>query len=126
MLDGNGVYSDWFVNGFRFILTEIGGTAPSDETWGDTTPLFEWNEPYFPEPDQVPDTMTYQLQVATDQNFTNIIRDIDGIEETQYQSISPFSITTTESHPYYWRVRYYDQNNIYSEWSRPIFFFISP
>ncbi|WP_019670819.1 hypothetical protein [Eudoraea adriatica] len=127
--DDNGAYSEWAISGFRFILPPIGSYSanPSGETWGDTTPLFDWSEPYFLEPDYLPETMTYQLQVATDPDFTNIIVDADNIQESQYQSTSPFSIGgETETGQYYWRVRYYDQNNIFSDWSNVIGFFISP
>lgn len=126
--DDNGGYSEWAISGFRFILPSIysNSAIPSGETVGDT-PLFDWSEPYFPEPNYVPETMTYQLQVATDPDFTNIIVDADNIQESQYQSTSPFSIGgETETGQYYWRVRYYDQNNIFSDWSNVIGFFISP
>jgi hypothetical protein len=129
MLDSNGVYSGWFTNGFRFILQNINDNSlsPSGETWGDTTPLFEWSEPNFPQPDHIPESILYQIQVANDAEFTNIIQEIDNIQEPQYQSVTPLSIHEggTESHLYYWRVRYYDQNNIYSDWSSRSFF-ISP
>ena len=52
--------------------------------------------------DVFPPICNYRLQIATDQNFTNIVRNIAGINESQYiLSVNELAYNTQ----YYWRVK---------------------
>ncbi len=55
--------------------------------------------------------LTFNLQIASDSNFTNILIDVDSLTSTNY-SFSPVNGVT-----YYWHVRSKNSNNIYSLWT---------
>ncbi|HPI19682.1 MAG TPA: hypothetical protein PKY56_04865 [Candidatus Kapabacteria bacterium] len=83
--------------------------SPANNTYGvATTPLFEW---YATE-----GATNYNIQVATDANFSNIVIDQPGIESTSYQV--PAGSALLESTIYYWRVNGSDLEGNTSYWSR--------
>jgi hypothetical protein len=63
--------------------------------------------------------ITYQLQVATDENFTDIILNIKDIETSEYTLTEEEALeSTSEEIPaYYWRVRAVDAASNASEWT---------
>lgn len=63
--------------------------------------------------------ITYQLQVATDENFTDIILNIKDIETSEYTLTEEEALeSTSEEIPaYYWRVRALDAASNASEWT---------
>jgi len=117
--DGNGALSEWSVPlNFKFIFIPVDTAAiyPTGYIL-DSTPLFDWSDAYFPNPNYAPESVSYQLQVATDINFNSIILDVENIGESQYQIVSPFTLNTE----YYYRIRYSDENNIFSDWAWTVF-----
>jgi hypothetical protein len=63
--------------------------------------------------------ITYQLQVATDENFTDIILDIKDIETSEYTLTEEEALESTsdEIPAYYWRVRALDAASNASDWT---------
>jgi hypothetical protein len=63
--------------------------------------------------------ITYQLQVATDEKFANIVRDIKGIETSEYTLTEEEALEKTgeEIPAYYWRVRALDAASNASLWT---------
>lgn len=117
--DGNGALSEWSIPlNFKFIFIPVDTAAiyPTGYIL-DSTPLFDWSDAYFPNPNYAPESVSYQLQVATDIDFNSIILDVENIGESQYQTISPYSLNTE----YYYRIRYSDENNIFSDWAWTVF-----
>ncbi len=83
--------------------------SPANNTYGvPTTPLFEWNA--------TEGATNYNIQVATDANFLNIVIDQAGLEATSYQV--PAGSALLESNIYYWRVNGSDLEGNTSYWSR--------
>lgn len=68
-MDVNGVLSEWKVESFQFELPILLTGIPKEI--GDSTPIIQWEEPYFI--DQPPVEFTYELQVSTDIDFNTII-----------------------------------------------------
>jgi hypothetical protein len=63
--------------------------------------------------------ITYQLQVATDENFTDIILNIKDIETSEYTLTEEEALESTsdEIPYYYWRVRAVDAASNASDWT---------
>lgn len=117
--DGNGALSEWSVpQYFKFVFIPVDSAAiyPTGEIT-ETLPLFDWSDAYFPYPQFVPESVTYQLQVSYTQSFDNIILDVQNIVESQYQVETEFSLNTD----YYYRIRYFDENNDSSDWAWTVF-----
>jgi len=72
------------------------------------TPLFEWNAS--------DGANYYELQVATDRSFSNIVINQSGIESTSYQV--PVDLALIQSTLYFWRVNGSDLEEYTSYWSR--------
>ncbi|MDC6383811.1 hypothetical protein PP180_00415 [Muricauda sp. SK9] len=117
--DGNGALSEWSVPlNFKFVFIPVDSAAiyPTGEII-ETLPLFDWSDAYFPYPQYAPESVTYQLQIAYTQYFDNIILDVQNIVESQYQTETEFSLDTE----YYYRIRYFDENNVSSDWAWTVF-----
>jgi hypothetical protein len=69
------------------------------------TPLLDW-------PD-IPGASYYQLQIATNPNFSNPVLDATGITQSQYQI--PPGVLICNTH-YYWRYRAYI-GGVWGQWS---------
>jgi hypothetical protein len=63
--------------------------------------------------------ITYQLQVSTDENFTDIVLDIKDIETSEYTLTEDEALESTsdETPYYYWRVRALDAASNASKWT---------
>jgi hypothetical protein len=63
--------------------------------------------------------ITYELQVATDENFTNPLLDIKGIETSEYTLTEEEALekTSEEIPAYYWRLRAVDAASNASQWT---------
>lgn len=72
----------------------------------DNTVSFEWNAAIDPEGDAI----TYQIQVAKDNQFTQIAQTLNGSETTR-------SISLEKGIAYYWRVKATDNKNASSSFS---------
>ena len=84
-VDLNVVYND-----FSALKT----TSPADGATGQTTlPTYGWTA--------MPNALTYDIQIASDPAFNNIVDQATGLTANSYTS----SVTLEDSAPYYWRVR---------------------
>jgi hypothetical protein len=82
-------------------------TAPADELLCvDNTVQFQWSTATDPDGDNV----SYQIQIATDNSFSNIV-------ETRTVSVNSASITLEDDKAYYWRVRASDSKNANSNYT---------
>ena len=92
--DGYGQWSDtWSFTTIVPIPGQVTLSSPANNSTGQNTSLFVyWNS--------VLHASTYELQVATDAGFSNLILDLTNLTNLNY-SISGLSAGTT----YYWRVR---------------------
>ncbi|MGD1118889.1 MAG: hypothetical protein ABR886_05320 [Dehalococcoidales bacterium] len=70
--------------------------------------------------------VTYDLEVATDQNFATPVIRKTGLTESQYTLSGNETLAVEfKNAPYFWRVRAIDGANNVSEWSTPWVFFVS-
>jgi len=90
------------------LITPQGGT-----TVASFTPLLDWN-------DSSPTPQRYEVQIATDNGFVNVLGrgQNGGTSQSQYTPETPLAMNTT----YYWRVRAFGGNSpsgqlLFSEWS---------
>lgn len=80
----------------------------NDTTFTQRFTLYNWT----PSTDADLDPITYHLQVARDQQFSILVTNQQGIEDTFFQVSTPQDFDT-----YYWRVRAFDGED-YSDWSQ--------
>jgi photosystem II stability/assembly factor-like uncharacterized protein len=82
--------------------------APANNiTCFSTTGTLDWSDVF-------PPICNYRLQIATDQNFTNIIYNIPGINTSQYGMPPGILLYNTQ---YYWRVKATNQVGESASWS---------
>jgi len=79
------------------------------------TPLMQWSAP--------DNAVTFDIQVATDADFSNLIIDKTGME-TSYLDVPPDTYYWYSL--YYWRVRARDNGGTATEWSAPWAFRVLP
>ncbi|MDI6766764.1 MAG: S8 family serine peptidase [Bacteroidota bacterium] len=96
----------------KAVITPIILLSPSNCAIVSTSPTLSWNP--------LTGATTYRLQVATNNNFSNIVRDISGITSSSYQ-VTGLASTTL----YYWRVSAFTINGV-PNWSAIRFFTTSP
>jgi hypothetical protein len=69
--------------------------------------------------------LTYDLQIATDANFIDIVVERTGLAVTEYTLTEEEELESTgEDEPYYWRVRAVDAASNVGSWSSPSSFTI--
>jgi hypothetical protein len=78
---------------------------------------FDWGDVTDPEPSN---PVTYDLQVATDANFTTPLVNKTGLTTSAYTLLDAEKLESTgEDAPYYWHVRAVDAASNASAWSEP-------
>jgi hypothetical protein len=82
---------------------------------GSLTPLMQWSA--------AENAVTFDLQVATDADFANLVLDKSGIE-TPYFEVPSYTYYWYSY--YYWRVRARDASGAATEWSAPWAFRVLP
>lgn len=83
-------------------------SAPSNgATCFSTTGTLDWSDVF-------PPVCNYRLQIATDQNFTNIVYNVAGINVSQY--VMPPGVLAYNTQ-YYWRIRATNQVGESASWS---------
>jgi hypothetical protein len=116
-----------FTRQFTFIVESEAPAAPElklpvKNTETKSMTYFDWedaNDPSQP--------VTYQLQVASDQNFSTILRDKPDLPKSEYNlTLDEALPAITTGLPYYWRVRARDAAGNESEWSESSSFYIYP
>lgn len=70
--------------------------------------IFNWNA----STDAQNDAITYQIQIATDNQFTSVVK-------SETVSTNGYSITLDKGKAFYWRVKAIDSKNAASEYSSP-------
>jgi hypothetical protein len=96
----------------RLLLPES-GTKVSE------TPTFGWEQV------NDPSGVTYDFQVASDQNFSTLLIDKGGLTDPEYVVTAGESLLPTKKEsPYYWRVRAIDNADNKSQWSAKGSFFM--
>ena len=69
--------------------------------------------------------MTYTLQVATDNSFSTIILEKNGLTQSQYTLSREEGLQQTDiDTPYYWRVQATDGAFNESGWATPLTFYV--
>jgi hypothetical protein len=69
--------------------------------------------------------ITYELQIATDANFTNLLLDKKGIATSEYTLTEAEKLESTEKEaPYYWRERAVDAASNASAWTGTAEFYV--
>ena len=74
-----------------------------------------------------PSGVTYTLQIASDENFTedSIVLEREGLTESEYTLTEEERLESTKKEaPYYWRVKALDRASNESEWSTPASFHV--
>jgi len=70
-----------------------------------------------------PSGVTYTLQIGTDDNFTTIVLEKEGLVDSEYtteERLEPAEANT----PYYWRIRAVDGASNEGKWAIPMLFYI--
>lgn len=121
------VIDDYNSSGYFSNSTYINNSAPlkvnliypedGDEFFTNLTPNFNWTN----STDSDNDTLTYRIQVASDESFETIIFDVFEIETSNYTWSNDLPFFTT----YYWRVQANDSMAV-SEWSNTSNFTLEP
>ncbi len=111
--DVNGITSNWTTAQFNINLGSVILVSPSQTEGVLKSPEFSWEESEIP-------NATYEIEVALDENFSEILFSQSNILETQ---LATSNLLTENNTSFYWRVRATDGNDVNSEWSE-IFVFI--
>jgi len=96
------------------LLPEAGGKAKAEA-------YFDWEDV------SDPSGVTYTLQIASDENFTedSIVLEREGLTESEYTLTEEERLESTKKEaPYYWRVKAVDRASNESEWSTPASFHV--
>ncbi len=104
---GDGLWSDvWSFKLTPNVPAQVVLNLPiTNASMNTLTPLLIWNHTQYSD--------DYNVQVATDPSFTNLIYDVDNITDIMYSlSATPLNHNTT----YYWRVRGENEGG-YGQWS---------
>jgi len=120
-IDGAGHESDWsepwsfYINAppTPILLT------PASDSMPDTPILFNWQAVISLSP-----PMTYDLQLATDLNFTAIIFEKTGLTTSDYLLTEEDGLELEREIAHYWRVKAVDSAYNESDWSAPSSFYI--
>lgn len=92
---------------------------PEEGVEVDKKVLFDWEDVT---DDSLP--VTYFFQIATDENFTSVAFEAEGLTDSEYTLPEERLVPTKKEAPYYWRVRAVDGASNESEWSSPYSFYI--
>ncbi len=69
--------------------------------------------------------VVYNLQVASDADFTSIVLEKNGLTDLEYASTTEEELEPSKrTEPYYWRVKAVDGASNESEWSTPVAFHV--
>ena len=96
------------------LLPEAGGKAKAEA-------YFDWEDV------SDPSGVTYTLQIASNENFTedSIVLEREGLTESEYTLTEEERLESTKKEaPYYWRVKAVDRASNESEWSTPASFHV--
>ncbi len=120
-IDGAGNESEWSEPWSFYINAPQAPVllTPASDSMSDMPVLFNWQAvtSY-----SLP--MTYNLQLATDLNFTSVIFEKTGLTSSDYLLTEEDELELEREIAYYWRVKAIDSVNNESDWSAPSSFYI--
>jgi len=94
--------------------------SPENGARQDSRPSFNW------ESVDDPSGVTYTLQIATDDSFSTLLLEKQGLTQSNYTLAREEGLQSTDSEsPYYWRLKAIDGASNESGWSTPWSFFVS-
>jgi hypothetical protein len=93
--------------------------SPENGSRQNSRPSFNWG------PVSDPSGVTYTLQIATDNSFSTLLLEKQGLTQSQYTLSQQEGLRPTDSEtPYYWWVRAIDGASNESAWSTPRTFYV--
>ncbi|MFC2066880.1 IPT/TIG domain-containing protein [Chloroflexota bacterium] len=94
---------------------------PADASETKPQPYFDWGDVVDP---SMP--VTYNLQIAPDQNFNSIVLEKTGLSKSEYTLAEDEKLAVVKKEtPYYWRVKTIDSAGNEGEWSTPWSFYVA-
>jgi hypothetical protein len=99
---------------------QVTTTLPEANSKASAETFFDWED--IATADE-PSGVTYTLQIASDQNFTSIVREETGLTISEFTMPNKLN-AASEDAPYYWRVRAVDLASNEGAWSNVSSFFI--
>jgi len=142
-VDANGSFSAKFnapasIGGQHTVIASVGATTETFTFFMDSTAP-QWPPPLKPEMGieaeaetyfdwgdvTDPSGVTYTLQIATSEDFSEGLLEMTGIQQSEYTLTSEEKLDRrSEENPYYWRVRAVDGASNVSEWTLPGTFYV--
>ena len=88
--------------------------GPPNDAQVELRPVLSWS------PVSDPGNVTYDIQIARDANFSQLVLSKQGLTQTQYQLAPSEQLQLTKrANPYYWRIRAVDDAANPSDWTSP-------
>jgi hypothetical protein len=111
---------------FGFTVESEAPQAPTPALPGNGTEtkaaaFFDWQD--VADPSQ---PVVYDLQVASDQNFSTLVLEKEALAESEYTVADDEVLSATGQSPYFWRTRARDAAENQGEWSAPWSFSVMP
>jgi len=95
---------------------------PTEGTDTRAESYFDWSDVADPSK-----PIIYKLQIASDQNFANIVLEKGNLTVSEYMLTGEESLAAvTRESPYFWRIKAVDSASNESEWSIPRHFYVIP
>ena len=116
-IDGAANESEWSVPRSFLVLAPSAPVLllPESDSEAEAEAYFDWEDAT-----SLSLPVTYQIQVAKDQDFTELIMEEAGLTESEYTAMEEEKLAAVKKDaPYYWRVRAIDDAGNESEWSVP-------
>jgi len=93
---------------------------PINDSETEATTFFDWEDVTSLSP-----PVTYRLQVASDEDFSSIVLEKDGLAGSEYTMTEEEKLAAVKKEvPYYWRVKAVDGAANESEWADPWSFYV--
>ncbi len=88
---------------------------PENDGEAEAQAYFDWEDVM-----SLSSPVTYQLQVASAEDFTELVLEKGGLAESEYTVTEEDKLSAVKKDaPYYWRVRAVDDTGSEGEWSAP-------
>ena len=116
-IDGAANESEWSVPRSFLVLAPSAPVLllPESDSEAEAEAYFDWEDAT-----SLSLPVTYQIQVAKDQDFTELVMEKAGLTESEYTAMEEEKLAAVKKDaPYYWRVRAVDDTGNEGEWSVP-------
>jgi len=120
--DGAGNESEWSIPWSFYIATLPAPVVrlPETGTKTDARAYFDWEDVT-----NLSLPVTYHLQVASDEDFTAIVLEKEGLTDSEYALSEEEELAVTKKEaPYHWRVKAVDNLATEGKWSTPRSFYV--